>query len=76
MAYDKRESYPKRDREYETERAHPQSSIARGPPTTITKYEGSSVFNLSRERDLRDARPRDNNASVPNSRCAFCKFLI
>ncbi|KAF2885770.1 hypothetical protein ILUMI_20405 [Ignelater luminosus] len=70
VAYDKRESYPKRDREYETERAHPQSSIARGPPTTITKYEGSSVFNLSRERDMRDARPRDNNASVPNSRMA------
>lgn len=70
MPYDKREAYPpKRDREYESPRSHPQSSLSRsGPSTTITKYEGSSVFNINRDRDLHDARARDNTSTVPNSR--------
>lgn len=49
--FDKRDSYSKSDREYESK--HSQSALSRDAPTTITKYEGSSVFNISHERDAR-----------------------
>ncbi|KAK4871744.1 hypothetical protein RN001_015868 [Aquatica leii] len=69
VVYDKRDSYPKRDRDFEGDRSHPQSSISRGSPTTITKYEGSSVFSIGRERDIHDSRARDASA-VTNPRMA------
>lgn len=66
IGYDKHDF--KRDREYDADRAH-QTAMPRAPPTAISKYENSNVFNLGRERDMRnDPRGRDNASSVSGSR--------
>lgn len=72
IPYDKHDSYSKRERDYDTSRSH-QSSMVRPPPTAISKYENSNVFDLSRDRDVRgDPRGRDGSSSgaVAGSRMA------
>lgn len=65
--HDKHDSYSKRDRDYKSDRSH-QSSLSRPPPTAISKYENSNVFNLGRDRDMRsDPRGRDNASSAVSS---------
>lgn len=69
MSFEKHDSYSsKRDRDYDQERPHQPSTIPRAPPTAISKYENSNVFNLGRERDVRDPRGRDNPPTVASSR--------
>lgn len=70
MNFEKHDSYSsKRDRDFEQERPHQPSTIPRAPPTAISKYENSNVFNLGRERDVRsDPRGRENPSSVSSSR--------
>lgn len=60
--YEKRDSYPpKRDRDYEPERSHTQSSISRGASNI-------NVFNMDRERDVRDPRPREGAGGMSNNK--------
>ncbi|XP_018322645.1 scaffold attachment factor B2 isoform X5 [Agrilus planipennis] len=56
-------------KEYKSRDRSHASSMSRGPPppTAITKYEGSSVFNISRERDVREARSRESNSNAAPS---------
>lgn len=78
ISYDKHDSYPKRDRDYDTERSHQTSISSRPPPTAISKYDNSNVFNLGRDRDMRnDPRSRDNTAgAVSNSRYSSYLHLV
>lgn len=63
MTFEKRDSYPpKRDRAYEPDRSHNQSTITRGPPTNMP------VFSVDRDRDVRDPRPRDNPTAIANNK--------
>lgn len=62
VPYEKRDTYPpKRERDYEAERSHPPSSISRGS-------SNMNVFNMDRERDVRDPRPRDTSSGMPNNK--------
>lgn len=78
MSFEKHDSYSsKRDRDFE-ERPHQPSTIPRAPPTAISKYENSNVFNLGRERDVRGSDQRggrENPSTVSSSRLVIFNEL-